>query len=164
MGKEKYSYDRFGTKGSRVGQAVTDILSVDQPAYTAEEILEQMGEGVVKYLLEAAETGCKAYSKPFYILHIFKKELGQMGAENVMLQKATIFENRKWTPKEVMDAHPTPTKTLYECDPKNGTLTLLWTVPSLQECQSILRHPGGYDPHLCEWAAQCTGQEALRAN
>lgn len=152
--KEKYSYDRFGSKGSRVGQAVHDILSNKPSQYSAEEILEEMGKGIVNYLMEAVEKGSKEYKKKFYILHLFKKDLTAMSIDNAMLQKATCFPHRKWKPCEVMEMHPNSTKSLYECDPKNGTLTLLWTVPGWEDCRSILKNPKIYDKDLVNWVKE----------
>ena len=157
MGLEgKYSYDRFGSKGARVGQAVYDILSKDQPNYTAEEILDEMGKGIVSYIQDAAEKGCKEYDGSFYILHLFKKALSQHGIENAMLQKAMCFKDRKWTPKEVMEAHPNSAKTLYEVDKVNGVVKLLWTVPGWEDCKSIKKNPRLYDRDLVEWVKEAT--------
>lgn len=160
MVDKKYSYERFGKKGARVGQAVTDILSQKQQDYTAEEILEEMGKGIVNYIQEAAEKGCEQYEGKFYILHLFKKTLGQHGIENAMLQKAMCFKERKWKPKEVMDAHPNSAKTLYEVDKVNGIIKLLWTVPGWEDCKSIKKNPDLYDRDLVEWVKEAT-QESL---
>ena len=151
MEENKYSYQRFGATGSRVGQAVTDILSQDNPNYTAEDILEEMGKGIVNYIQEAAEKGCKEYDGKFFILHLFKKELSAMGVDNAMLQKATCFKDREWKPHEVMEMHPNSAKTLYEVDKKNGTITLKWTVPGWEDCKSIMKNPHLYDGDLVTW-------------
>ena len=153
---KKYSYERFGMKGSRVGQAVHDILSSRPQSYTAEEILEEMGKGIVAYIQEAAEKGCEAYDGKFYILHLFKKALGEHEIENAMLQKAACFKDRVWTPKEVMDAHPHATKSLYEVDKVNGLVKLLWTVPGWEDCKSIKKNPHLYDRDLVAWVKQAT--------
>ena len=155
MKEKEYSYERFDTKGTRVGQAVHDIISQENPDYTVEEILEEMGKGVVNYIQEAAEKGCKEYDSNFYILHLFKKELSAFGVENAMLQKAMCFPNRKWEPHEVMEMHPTPTKSLYHVEKKNGTITLMWTVPGWEDCKSIMKNPKIYDPDLVKWIKSC---------
>lgn len=156
MEENKYSYDRFGKKGARVGQAVLDILSTDQPNYSAEEILEEMGKGIVDYIQEAAEKGCKKYDSNFYILHLFKKHLSEHGVENAMLQKAMCFKDREWTPKEVMEAHPNSAKTLYLVDKVNGIVKLLWTVPGWEDCKSIKKNPDLYDQDLVTWVQEAT--------
>ncbi len=153
---KKYSYDRFGATGMRVGQAVHDIISKEQPNYTAEEILDEMGKGIVAYIQEAAEKGCKEYKKTFFILHLFKKQLGNLGVENAMLQKAMCFPERKWLPHEVMNVHPNSAKSLYEVDPKHGLVKLIWTVPGWEDCKSILKNPNLYDPDLVGWVKEAS--------
>lgn len=148
---DKYEYNQRGHKETRVGQAVYDILSVDQPDYTAEDILDQMQEGILKYLEEAAEKGLKELEGDFYILHLFHKDLSQMGISNVLKQSAAIFPHRNWHPVEVMGAHPNPAKSLYKVDKKNGEMRLLWTVPGYQDCLSILKSPDNYNPMLIKW-------------
>lgn len=153
--EEKYSYDRFGSQGSRVGQAVWDILSTDQPDYTVEEILEEMGKGIVNYIQDEAERGCKKFDKTFYILHLFKKSMSEMGVQNVLVQSARSFES-KFTIPEVMEAHPHSAKTLYEVDKVNGVVKLLWTVPGWEDCRSIKKNPGLYDRDLVSWVNEAT--------
>ena len=156
MTEKDYSYNRFGSKGVRVGQAVHDIISQDQPSYTAEEILEEMGKGIVDYIQEAADKGCKEYIGRFFILHLFKKELSSMGVENAMLQKCSCFKDREWKPQEVMEMHPNSAKSLYEVDPKNGMIVLKWTVPGWEDCKSILKNPSHFDPDLVRWVKEAT--------
>ncbi len=151
---KKYSYDRFGSKGARVGQAVHDMLSQPQPSYTVEEILDGMGKGILKYIEEEAEKGCKKYDGEFYILHLFKKAMGEHGIKNVMKQSARCFESRNWTPREVMEQHPHATKTLYKVNKMSGIIRLLWTVPGWEDCKSIRKNPVLYDPDLLQWVVQ----------
>ena len=156
MEEKSYSYDRFGSTGQRVGQAVYDVLSQDQPTYSAEEILDEMANGIVSYIEEAVNKGCEKYEGKFYLLHLFKKHLCEHGIENAMLQKATCFQNRRWTPQEVMEAHPHSSKTLYEVDKVNGVAKLLWTVPGWEDCKSIKKNPTLYDPDLVKWVNEAT--------
>ena len=104
--------------------------------------------------MEAVEKGTEKYKKKFYILHLFKKELAAVSVSNTMLQKACCFPDRKWSPAEVMEVHPTSTKSLYECDPKNGLLKLLWTVPGWEDCKSIRKNPKVYDADLVKWVKE----------
>lgn len=164
MSKKEYSYDRFGSKGQRVGQAVYDILAKEQPQYSAEEILEEMGKRIVAYIQDAAEKGCEKYDGNFYILHLFKKHLGEHGVANAMLQKATCFKDRLWTPLEVMQAHPHAAKTLYEVDKINGIVKLLWTVPGWEDCKTIKKNPDLYDRDLVVWVKEATEGFDLKAS
>lgn len=164
MSERQYSYDRFGKKGARVGKAVYDILNQEQPDYSAEEILEEMGKGIVSYIQDAAEKGCKEYKTNFYILHIFKKHLTEHGVQNTMLQKAMCFKDRQWTPREVMEAHPHSAKTLYLVDKINGMIKLLWTVPGWEDCKSIKKNPDLYDGDLVAWVTEATSDFEQKAS
>ena len=151
MMDEKYIYNQRGHKEVRVGQAVYDILSKDQEAYTAEDILDGMQKGILSYLEEAAQKGLKELDGDFYILHLFDKDLTQFQVDNVMKQSAAIFPSRKWHPAEVMAAHPNAAKSLYFVDKKNGEMKEMWTVPGYQDCKSILKKPENYNSNLIKW-------------
>lgn len=151
MTENKYSYERFGTKGSRVGQAAFDILSQVHQNYTAEEILEGMGKRIVDYIQEAAEKGYEGFDGPFKIIHLFKKTLTQHNLDNVMSQKAVCFQDGPTSPAWYMKEKPNDAKTLYEVDPVNGVVKLLWTVPGWEDCRSIKKNPDLYDQDLVKW-------------
>lgn len=152
----KYSYDRFDSQGVRVGQAALDILQKEQPQMTAEEMMEEMGKGVVSYIQDTAEKAYKEYDEDFFIIHIFRKTLGVMDVDNVMSQKAVAFVKGPKDPAWYMDVLPNPTKSLYEVDRKNGIIKLLWSVPGWEDCKSIKKNPDIYDPDLVEWVKAAT--------
>lgn len=153
---KKYSYDRFGSKGVRVGQAVHDLISQEQPEMTAEEMLELMGKGVMEYIQDAAEQGYKKFDSNFYIIHIFRKTLANLEVSNAMQQKAVCFIDGPKDPRFYMQELPHATKTLYEVDRKNGVIKLCWTVPGWEDCKSIKKNPGVYDPDLVKWVKDAT--------
>lgn len=159
MEANKYSYDRFGSQGSRVGQAVYDILSKQNEEYTAEEILEGMGKKIVEYLEEAVNKGSEHYKSAFKIIHFFRKTLTQHDMDNVMSQKAHCFVEGPTDPKFFMDAAVHPAKSLFEVDPAQGTMKLLWTIPGWEDCRSILKNPAIYDPDLVKWVKEATRKE-----
>ena len=64
----RYKYNRFGMKGARVGQAVADILSKDQPTYTAGEILDGFGAKFAQELEKSVNDSIGKYKSPFYIM------------------------------------------------------------------------------------------------
>ncbi len=146
---EKYSYNRFGSKGQRVGQAVMDIISKDQPNMTVEDILEGEGLGrdYLELIREEADRGKKNMDGKFYILSLFTKGLGEMGVSNVLKHSCRSFKKR-FSINEVMNAHPNPVKNLFEVDPQVGEIKLLWTLPAYQDCKSIKKNPNLYDPEL----------------
>jgi hypothetical protein len=148
---KRYKYDRFGMKGARVGQAVVDILSKDQPDTTVGDIMGEYGKDFVKQFEEAVETGSKLYESPFYIFVLSAKE---MWAVNMV---RSWFIPRQTPPyaSDMMVEHPNKTKTLYMIDYKNGKAGLLWTVPSIQECATVEANADLYHPDLVKWCSQC---------
>jgi len=154
--EKKYSYQRFGSNAQRVGQAVVDILSKEQPEYRVEEILSEFGRDYLDIIRDLAERSKSLYESPYFILSLLRKDLGQFGVSNVVKHSARPFQHEATVKiKKVFEAHPESTKTLFKVDAKNGSIDLLWTIPSYEECKSILKHPGIYDVNLVMWIQQC---------
>lgn len=147
--ENKYSYNRFGSKGRRVGQAVQDIISKDQPDYTVEDILDGFGLGkdYLELIRKEAERAKKEFDSKFYILSLMNKAMGEMGIANVLKHSCRAFL-KKFTMNEVMQAHPNSAKTMFEVDAKRGEINLLWALPGYEECKSIRKNPKIYDPEL----------------
>lgn len=147
----RYTYNRFGMKGSRVGQAVVDILSKDQPNITVGEIIDEYSPDFVKHFEEAMETGTAKYKSPFYILVFSGKE---MWATNIM---RNWFVPRQTAPLalDLVYEYPNKTKTLYLVDGYKGDIKLLWSIPGIEECKSVLNNPLAYHPDLVEWIDKC---------
>lgn len=148
--EDRYSYNRFGSKGARVGQAVVDILSKEQPEYTAEDILDQFGKDYLNMIRDLAEKSKDMYESPYYIFSILKKDLGQFNVNNVLKHSARPFQ-LKVSIKTAAEAHPSATKTLFKVNAQSGSIDLVWTIPSYQECQSILKAPNLYDEELVKF-------------
>lgn len=148
--ENKYSYQRFGKKGQRVGQAVVDILSKEQPEYTAEDILEEFGGDYLKDIQQCSEEHKSSFDGKFYIFSLLHKDLGQFGVANV-LRHWKIPRETEPNSRMMMHDYPNHTKTLFEVDKKKGEITLLWTLPGFEECKSILKNPDLYDRDLIRW-------------
>lgn len=159
----KYSYDRFGSKGQRVGQAVVDILSKEQPEYTVEDILEGCGLGAdyLELIRDEAEKSKKRFYDKFYILSLIKKGLGEMGISNVLKHSCRSFE-KKFSMQEVMLAHPTSDKHMYEVDIKKGEINLIWSLPDYEQCKIIKKSPKLYDPTLAKCVLAYFRNEELK--
>ena len=148
---KKYAYERHGMKGARAGQAVHDILSKDQPTYTAEDILDAYAPKYMADLEKCVDENKSKYQSPFYIYVLSHKE---MWAENIV---------RNWfiarqTPPYALDMvvqYPHQMKTLYMVDTKIGKIKLLWTLPGLEDCKSIVKEKHKYDPDLVKWIEMC---------
>lgn len=154
--EKDYSYNRFGTKGNRVGQAVMDILAQDQPDYTAEEIMEGMAPKIAKELEETIEKGNQIFDHAYFVLLYFNKDLTQFNITNVMKMGFLIGDKKDdFNPVMLTCKHPNWEKVLYEVDPKIGKLEILWSIPDWQRCQLVAKSPHLYHPQMVEWILDC---------
>lgn len=151
MRAEGYSYDRFGVKGQRVGQALSDVWDKDQSAQSVEETLEEWGPDFALQLEQCIQDNKEKYKGPFFIFVLTKKE---MWAQNLV---RNWFIARKTEPSkaDMMADYAHATKTLYKIDAIRGRLDLLWTLPGIEDCKSIARTPESYDPSLNQWIEEC---------
>lgn len=144
----KYDYNRFGSKGKRVGQAVVDILSRDNnPTITAGEIAEDRAGEYRDELEKAIASGAKMYGNPFYVLVFTHKEAW---AANVV---RNWFIPRQTAPKalELFQKYPHYMKTLYVVDEQRGNIKICWSIPGVEEMKSIMKSPRTFDPQLLKW-------------
>lgn len=147
----KYDYNRFGMSGQRVGQAVYDILSKEQPSQTVEDILENYGPQFAKEIDEAIERSKNKFKSPYYIFVLTNKEFW---AENVV---RNWFVPRQTPPHatDMMIQYPHHTKTLYIVDARRGNIQLIWTIPGYNECISILKTPSTFDESIVKNIIKC---------
>lgn len=136
----------------RVGQAVADILSKEQPTYTAGEILDGYSQKFAQEIESVIEKNQDKYAGPFYIFVLTKKE---MWADNVV-RNWFIARQTKPNALEMMSQYSNHTKTLYKVN-KVGQklLEIEWSLPGFSECISVLKSPGTYDPELVRWIISC---------
>lgn len=148
---EKYHYSKRGVTGARVGQAVSDILSKEQPDYTVADILEGFGMKFAIELEKTIENNLSKYKSPFYVFALTKKEFW---ADNVV---RNWFIARQTPPYalEMMIAYPGYTKTLYVINSAKGDLKVAWSIPGIEECKSILKTPNTFSPDLVQWIQDC---------
>lgn len=148
--ENKYSYERFGSKGVRAGQASID-LAKDSTIYTAEDILTNYAPDYAKHFEEAVELGTKRYESPFCVFVLTKKE---PWATNVV---RNWFITRQTVPGalDAMHQYPNHLKTAYLVDAKKGDLIVLWSLPSYAESAAILRQGSSYDQKLVSWIVDC---------
>lgn len=148
--EKKYSYERFGSKGQRVGQAVVDIISKEQPTYTVEEILEGMGPACADKIRECASDYKDKLKSPFWIYSIFGKPLGYAGVDNAVMHLCRPF-NWMVSMENAMKNHPHYSKSLWEVNASKGEISLVWNLPDIEACKSIMKNPGLYDTNLVGW-------------
>ena len=148
---EKYLFDKDGIKATRVGQAAMDILSKDQPTYTAGEILDEYGPKYAEEIEKAINEGSRHFKSPFYVFVLTKKE---MWATNVI---RNYFVARQTPPyaSEMMEQYPNHTKTLYLIDADRGNFKLVWSLPGFEDCKVVARHKDMYPEELVQWIDDC---------
>jgi hypothetical protein len=160
MSEDKYRYNRFGSKGQRVGQAVYDILSTDQPNYSAEEIAEGMLRKITSEFEKTVEKGNQLFDHEYYILLYSNKDLTQFGVSNVVKFGFLIGDKlADFDPVDLTCKHPNWEKTFYKVNPKEGWFEILWHLPEWQRCQLIARDPKKYDPQLVNWIEACFSEK-----
>lgn len=148
---EKYQNRSRGKTSSRVGQAVLDIISKDQPTQTVGDTLEAMSPDFIKEFESTVENNKDKYKSPFYIFVLTKKEFY---ADNVV---RNFFIARQTCPYavEMMSEYPNHVKTLYIVDSEKGRVSLAWSLPPWGDCMTIAKNPQLYDPQLVKWVEQC---------
>lgn len=147
MEKNKYEYNRFGSKGIRAGQAVYDIISKEQAPQTVEETINAFGPDFAAELEKTIENNRHKYTSPFYVFVLTKKE---MWACNLL---RNFFIARQTAPKalEMIYEYPNYLKTLYWVDSNKGHIEPKWSIPGHPECMSIAKNPHMVDPTLVQW-------------
>lgn len=144
----KYDYNRFGSKGKRVGQAVVDILSKDHNSIiTTGEINEDRADEYRQELEKAIEKGSELYENPFYVLVLTHKEFW---ATNVV---RNWFIPRQTAPfgRHVFEQYSHHMKTLYLVDTQKGNIKICWSIPGVAEMISIGKSPQTFDKQLIAW-------------
>lgn len=145
---DKYDYNRFGKKGKRVGQAIVDINSKENlPTITAEEIAESRQSQYIRDLQEAANLGAKEFESPFYVIYLANKE-----PWSVQLTRGRFVRRQtEPLPENMMTLFPYFSKDCWKIDVKTGSIDYMWTLPSLENFNEILKHKQSYDPALSQW-------------
>jgi len=147
----KYQYDRFGKKGARVGQAVIDIMSNDQPDYTVEEILEGIAPEFTKEMEKTINENVGKFRSPFYVLVLTKKEAF---ADNVLHNWFIARQTAPFASKTMFE-YPIHTKTLYIVNVERGDVKVCWSLPGIADCQAIAKNPANISQELVDWILNC---------
>jgi len=144
---DKYDFNRHGSKGKRVGQAVVDILSKDNASQTVEETLQEIGPDFAKELEKCIEDNLSKYDNPFYVFVLTHK---MFWADNVV---RNWFIARQSPPhaRDMIKEYPHYMKTLYRIDKDKGDVSICWNLPGNEDCNSLLKNPQLYHEDLVKW-------------
>ncbi len=151
LNPDKYTYNRHGMRGSRVGQAALDILSKDNAEQSVEQTLDEYAPEYAKSIEECIETHRGKLKDPFYILVLTNKT---PYIENVL---RNYFIARQTPPYafQLMEEYSNHTKTLYLVDSRKGQIKLLWSLPGFHDCVTVSKNPEIYSPELVKWIIDC---------
>ena len=120
-------------------------MQKEQEELEVGEIINEYASSYTKEVEEAVRRGISEHGVPFYVVVLHKKE---PWAVNVL---RNWFITRKTKPgaKDMWRLFPNFMHTVYEY---NGMdLKLLWSLPSPQEADVILKNWDLYDPTLVKW-------------
>jgi hypothetical protein len=147
----KYQYDRHGTKGARVGQAILDLADKPYEEMSCQEMLEGIAPKFAEDLEKCVNDSLKKYKSPFYVLVLTRKE---MYALNVI---RNYFIARQTAPyaSKLMVEYPNYTKTLYVVRSDHGDIKVAWSLPGVQDCQEVAKTPDNFPDELVGWIRQC---------
>lgn len=156
----KYDFNRHGSKGQRVGQAVFDILSKPQAEQTVGDTVEALSEDYAKAIEQCIQDNRSKYRSPFYIFVLTKKE---HWSPNVV---RNWFIARQTPPHafKTMEEYSNHTKTLYLVDANRGNIRILWSLPGFDDCITVAKHPNIYAPELVRWIEMCFNKKLDRDN
>ena len=144
--------DQVNKNPANVGKAAYDILSKAQSTQTVEETIEAMTSKYYEKLMEAVEEGCKASNYPpiFYVVVERKKET-LMGNVNNVLKHKYLTCPFKPKSKTLREECPNSDFDLYEVNKHKAEVTLLYTLPTRQDSQTIQKNAHLYDRQLVKW-------------
>ena len=147
---DKYAYNRFGSKATRVGQAVYDILAKGENInVTAEDISENNQQKYIAELNIAADRGRKMYQSPFYVVVLFNNE-----PSLINVGRLRFFPRQTEPTKEVlMMIFPYFHKDLWKIEENVGPI-YQYTLPSLENFRDILKNKNSYAEDLSKWTAE----------
>jgi hypothetical protein len=135
---------------AKVGEAVYNILSKEQKDQSVEETISAMTEKYFDELMKAAESGKDRFQSPYYVVVTRKKETLAGNVSNVLFHKYTTRQTKPKA-KFLREEFPNADHDLYEIDAKNGSITLVFTLPTEQDSNTVLKNKHLYDPQLVKW-------------
>jgi hypothetical protein len=145
----KYRYQRHGKDEARLGSAVIDLASLNQHQ-TAAETTEEMAIRYKANIIECADEGKKKYKDPFYVVALRKKL-------HVAEQYGNVLDGKyvaRQTKPEIgfmLAYFPSWDFELYEVNSKNGSLDLIYALPSQDMWPRILLHPQEAPEQTIKW-------------
>lgn len=128
---------------SKVGQAVYDILSKPQGNQEVGETINAMAPSYFEQLEDTINSNIAKYDFPFYVVILKKKE---PWALNVVRQWYVARQTKPHA-SFLRSQFPNHTHDVWEIR-GSGDRRFLWTLPTISECQTIIKNKHLYHPEL----------------
>lgn len=135
------SRDEIKSDPAKVGKAVYDILSKPQSSQTVEETIEAMAPKYFQELLDCAESNKEKFESPFYIIVLRKKEFWAIN----VLRQWYVARQSKPSAKILRADYPNHDHDVYEIDSKSHEIKLIWSLPTKQDADTIIKNKQLYD-------------------
>ena len=139
--------DKIKKSSSRVGEAVHKILNEHHPDVEVQEIINEYQDKYTQEMEDTLRNNAERFAPPFYVVVLTKKE---HWATNVVRNWFIARQTRPLA-KQLRHDYPNHLQTVYSYDKRNGELKILWSLPSKQECDVILKNNPLYDQQLVKW-------------
>lgn len=139
--------DRIKSNSSQVGQAVYNLLKKPQEGLTVEEIIDQAQHDFVKKMEEVVNDNVEKYDPPFYIIVLSKKEHWS----ELVLRNWFVARQTKPSAAWLRQEYPNHLLTLYSYDKRPDKLDVLWSLPTRQDSDTVLKNRHLYDPALVKY-------------
>ena len=137
--------------GSKVGEEVLKIhAQAHQESVTVEEILQEYQYKYLEDMERAVKDGASRYEDPFYVVVMHKKEPWS----ELVLRNWFIPRQTQPLPQDMRLDYPNHSHTVYEVNCAKGKLEVLWSLPTAQDCVTIMANQHLYDPQLISWIKQ----------
>jgi hypothetical protein len=148
--EDKYAYNRFGSKATRVGQAVYDLMvRGDNQTLTAEDIAENNQQKYISELFIAVDRGMKSYEVPFFIVVLFNNEPSLVNVGRLRYCPRQTEPTKEF----LMTAFPYFHKDLWKIEEGKGPV-YQYTLPSLENFREILKNRNSYSEDLHKYTAE----------
>lgn len=143
----KYSEDRNKlSMGSPVGREAVRLMQ-EGGHTTVEQIIEEYGDEYCSQIEECIRNNSHKYNDIWHIVVLHKKEpLFCNVLRNWFCNRETLMR-----PEDARLYWPNHSHTVYQVSNKTGNLKILWTLPTDQDSQTILKNPHTHDPQLVGW-------------
>lgn len=131
---------------AKVGQAVYDILSKPQYDQEVGETVNEMTASYFNYLNDCINESKLKYEYPFYVVILRKKEHWALN----VLKQFFIGRQTKPSARVLRNDYKHFDHDVWKIDKDGSSREHLWTLPTEQDSQTILKNFTLYDPKLVE--------------